>query len=130
VATNSVLNVLFPSQAIRRHAKSAAERRHITEVRLQLFERSGGTCELRLSPKCWEWITWDTMHACHVVSRARGGNWELPNLLAGCPDCHYWQHQGGKLCPKKWALINASCCQFVVPCASATRRNRWLSPGL
>ena len=63
MATNSVLNVLFPSQAIRRHAKSAAERRHITEVRLQLFERSGGTCELRLSPKCWEWITWDTMPA-------------------------------------------------------------------
>jgi 5-methylcytosine-specific restriction endonuclease McrA len=90
---------LFP--AIRRHAKSRAERRYILEVRLAVYERSGGRCELRLSPKCWEWISWSTMHSAHVKSRGAGGQWTLTNLKAACPECHGFQHAGGKVCPEK-----------------------------
>jgi 5-methylcytosine-specific restriction endonuclease McrA len=98
--TNS--SFLFPLQPIRCHPKSTAERRHITEIRLQLFERSGGRCELQLGPQCWDWISWDTMHTAHIVSRARGGPWDLDNLLAACPACHAAQHNGGfKVCPPK-----------------------------
>lgn len=94
--------VLFPFRTIRRKAKSAAERRHITETRVQLYERSQGICELQISPKCWRQITWDSMHAAHVVSRARLGTWDLSNLMASCPECHSAEHNaGGKPCPPK-----------------------------
>jgi 5-methylcytosine-specific restriction endonuclease McrA len=101
VATPSVPNYFLPLQPIRRHSKPAAERKLITEARVRLYERSYGLCELRLSPKCWRQITWHTMHACHVISRARGGPWDLDNLKAGCPECHLWEHSGGKVCPQK-----------------------------
>jgi hypothetical protein len=91
-----------PTQLIRRRRKSPAERRHITEARVALYERSEGLCELRLSPKCWARITWETMHTCHIISQARCGDWALENLKAGCPECHIgWQHNGGKPCPPK-----------------------------
>jgi 5-methylcytosine-specific restriction endonuclease McrA len=91
---------LFPR--IRCHAKSRVERKRITEARVQLYERSQGLCELRLSAECWGQITWYTMHACHIRSRARGGPWDLENLQAGCPVCHSAQHNGGpKICPAK-----------------------------
>jgi 5-methylcytosine-specific restriction endonuclease McrA len=93
---------LFPHRRIRCRSKSAAERRHIAEVRAQLYERSAGQCELRSSPKCLVGITFETMHACHVISRARGGRFDLENLKAGCPECHIgWEHNGGKPCPPK-----------------------------
>ena len=94
---SNVSNFLFLSQPIWHHSKSAAERQHIREIRLQLFERSGGNCELRVSPWCWDWISWDTMHACHIVSQARGGEWELNNLKAGCPECHIGREHNGAL---------------------------------
>jgi hypothetical protein len=58
------------------------ERQRITELRLQLFERSAGRCELRLSPKCLDWISWNTMHA-QILS----GPCILTNLRAACPEC-------------------------------------------
>jgi len=79
---------LFPHRRIRSRSKSAAERKQIAEARAQLYQRSGGLCELRLSPKCWGQFTFSQMHTCHVVSRARGGTWYLDNLKAGCPECH------------------------------------------
>jgi len=94
--------VLFRFQRFKHHSTPAAEKRQKALVRQQAFDRSGGQCELRLSPKCWLWITPETMHACHVVSRARGGAWEVSNIKAGCPECHIgWQHNGGKPCPPK-----------------------------
>ena len=102
MASSSVTPFLFPHQPIRRNSKSAGERRHITEVRLQLFERSQGKCESQISPRCWQWLSWDTMHAAHIRSKARGGTFTLINLLAACPECHIgWEHQGGKPCPSK-----------------------------
>jgi len=92
----------FPFQRIRRRTKPVAERRQITEARIRLYERSQGLCEMRISPKCWGQITWRTMHTCHVVSRGRGGQWDLENLEAACPECHIgWEHNGGKPCPPK-----------------------------
>jgi hypothetical protein len=64
---------LFPFRRIRCRGRSAAERRQITEARVRLYERSAGLCEMRCSPKCLVGITFETMHTCHVVSRARGG---------------------------------------------------------
>jgi hypothetical protein len=102
MAETNLAVFLPPFQIIRRRHRSAAEKAHTTEARVQLYERSQGQCELRVSPKCWGSITWNTMHAAHVVSRARLGTWELENLKAGCPECHIgWQHNGGKPCPPK-----------------------------
>jgi 5-methylcytosine-specific restriction endonuclease McrA len=68
----------------------------ITEARIQLYLRSEGRCELQGSQRCWGWISWETMHACHIVSKARGGKFTLSNLKAGCPECHIgWEHAGG-----------------------------------
>lgn len=93
---------LFSYFRIRRHAKSPAERRHIVEIRAQLYVRSAGQCEMRISPKCLGWINYETMHTCHVISRGRGGPWDLANLKAGCGECHIgWEHNGGKPCPPK-----------------------------
>jgi hypothetical protein len=55
---------LFPHRRIRARSKSTAERRQIAEARAELYERSQGLCELRLSPKCWVRITFETMHTC------------------------------------------------------------------
>ena len=96
---------LFPHRRIRCHPRSAAERKQIAEARAQLYDRCQGLCELRLSPKCWGSITFETMHTCHVISRARGGTWDLDNLKAGCPECHTgWEHNGGKPGPPKQQL--------------------------
>jgi hypothetical protein len=40
----------FPFERIRPKRKSTAERRHIAEVRAQLYQRSEGLCELGSSP--------------------------------------------------------------------------------
>jgi hypothetical protein len=61
------------------------ERQRITELRLQLFERSAGRCEMRRSPDCLDWISWSTIRAAHVTGR--GGPFALSNLRASCPEC-------------------------------------------
>jgi len=100
------LSLFFPLLVIRRKRKSTAERRQIAEARAQVYERSEGLCELRISPKCWRRITFATMHTCHVIHRSRGGTWDVENLRAGCPECHTgWQHNGGKPCPPKGGVI-------------------------
>jgi hypothetical protein len=93
---------IFPFRRIRCRTKTRAERNRIIDARVQLYERSQGQCELGLSSLCWGSISWWTMHTCHVISRARGGTWDLENLKAGCPDCHAAQHNaGGKPCAPK-----------------------------
>jgi hypothetical protein len=73
------------SEECRQYLFPARER--ITELRLQLFERSKGRCELRLSPRCLDWISWSTMRT-HIVSAPRGGAFQLSNVKASCPECH------------------------------------------
>jgi 5-methylcytosine-specific restriction endonuclease McrA len=87
---------------IRPRRRSTAERRRIHKVRLDVFQRSGGFCELQLSPKCLEFAGWDYGHLCHTVHRSRGGDWSAENCRWGCNECHIgWQHNGGKPCPPK-----------------------------
>jgi HNH endonuclease len=87
---------------LRPRRKTPAERRMIFHARRALFERSGGLCEMRVSPKCEQFVTWRTMHTHHLVARARGGSRDLDNLLAGCGECHTgWKHNGGKPCSPK-----------------------------
>ena len=71
------------------------EHQRITELRLQLFERSPGRCELRRSPRCLDWISWSTMRT-HIVSASRGGLFTLSNLKASCPECHIGSNERTK----------------------------------
>ena len=75
----------------RRGQPTAAEK---SAVRLKVYERAGGKCELRLLPDCikgvlaWDGPTpWSHGHLVHVRSRALGG-WGEDNLRWGCWRCH------------------------------------------
>lgn len=71
----------------------STERQRITDLRLALFARSQGRCELKRSTKCLDWISWGTMRA-HIVSSSmtthlrEHGLYTLSNLRAACPECH------------------------------------------
>ena len=92
----------LPFTRIRPRRRSTAERWGIHNIRLAVFQRSGGYCELQASPRCWEIAGWEFGHLCHIVHRSRGGEWSLDNCRWGCPECHIgWEHNGGKPCPKK-----------------------------
>jgi hypothetical protein len=91
----SLLSPQLDTQEIAREVEQIAlecrrylfpERERITELRLQLFERSVGRCELRLSPRCLDWISWATMRT-HIVSASRRGAFQLSNVKASCPEC-------------------------------------------
>ena len=99
--SETTTHFFFP-QLIRRKNLSAADRKHITQVRLVVYQRSNGLCELRLSPKCWLRASWDWGHLCHILHRSRSGGWSAENCRWGCPECHIgWEHNGGKPCPPK-----------------------------
>src|SRR4051812_18036584 len=69
----SAAAVLPRFSRIRRRSKSRAERRHIEQVRRAVYERSGGSCELRQSPKCWKVASWDSGHLAHSLHAAENG---------------------------------------------------------
>jgi len=101
-APEPLTNILPFFARIRRRSKSRAERKHIEQVRQAVYQRSGGLCELRLSPKRWGNAPWESGHLAHELHRSRGGEWSEENCMWGCPECHIgWQHNGGKPCPAK-----------------------------
>jgi len=101
VALECKANIL-PFARSRRRSRSRAERKHVEQVRQAVYRRSGGLCELQLSPKCWGKAPWESGHLCHELHRSRGGEWSPENCRWGCPECHTgWQHNGGKPCPAK-----------------------------
>jgi hypothetical protein len=66
----------------------------IKVVRLAVYERSRGRCELNLGPKCIKGVLpldgetpWDHWHLVHIRSKSLGG-WGLDNLKGGCWKCH------------------------------------------
>lgn len=89
-----------------------AEREQRRQLRIALYERCGGRCEMKLSPKClgriyFEGGFFNSMHMAHKERRWKfpDGGWNLDNLLAGCIECHMgWEHNGGKPCPPKVRL--------------------------
>src|ERR1039457_2920334 len=72
---------------------------HTLSIRMQMYARSGGMCESRVSPCCWISASWYAGQAAHIKSRGAGGAFELNNLLWLCPACHQWQHNDGKPIP-------------------------------
>lgn len=84
----------------------------LSNLRLEAFNRSGGTCELqRGHNRCREPITWENSEMAHIQGRGAGGADVISNVQMSCkwrldrqPGCHALSHNaGGKPCPKKTA---------------------------
>lgn len=86
---------------VRKGQPSNAEK---SDVRLAVYQRAGGRCELNLGPKCikgvlpFEGITpWDHGHFVHVKSKGAGGKFTVENGRWGCWQCHLgYAHTEGK----------------------------------
>jgi hypothetical protein len=72
-------------------------------LRLAVYERAQGICELRLGPKCIKGVLRFTGvsplfygHLVHIKSRGAGGKWTMENCRWGCVECHIgYQHTKG-----------------------------------
>jgi hypothetical protein len=93
-----------------RRGKATAEEKAV--VRLAVYERSGGLCELRLGSECYKGILpfegstpWDHGHLVHMKSEGSGGSTDEANCYWGCPWCHlhglHVQGGKGKIVPSK-----------------------------
>ena len=69
------------------------------KVRLQVFERSGGMCELKKRKDCLggplpfegsktDRNPWDHGHLVHLKSEGSGGKTDMENCRWGCWKCH------------------------------------------
>ena len=73
-------------------------------VRLAVYERAGGRCELNLGPKCIKGVLpfegdtpWDHGHFVHIKSKGAGGKFTVENGRWGCYQCHLgYLHTEGK----------------------------------
>lgn len=73
-------------------------------IRLAVYERAAGLCELNLGPKCIKGVLpfegsspLDHGHLVHVKSRGAGGKWTMENSRWGCVECHSgYHHTEGK----------------------------------
>ena len=73
-------------------------------IRLAVYERARGRCELRLHKDCtrdrvlpWDGDVFERGHLVHLKSRGAGGGWDMANLMLGCPACHLGSmHSEGK----------------------------------
>ena len=81
---------------LRRGKLTAAER---NAVRLAVYERAKGMCELRIRPDCLSRFStvplpfkgstpWDHGHMVHKRSEGAGGKTDLDNCVWGCHKCH------------------------------------------
>jgi hypothetical protein len=64
-------------------------------IRLAVYERAEGKCELRLHRECsreavlpYEGDVLFRAHLVHIKSRGSGGKWTMVNCLLGCASCH------------------------------------------
>jgi hypothetical protein len=76
-------------------------------IRLAVYERARGRCELNLGPKCIKGVLpftgdiFERWHLVHIHAKRRFG-WGLDNLCGGCFWCHTDSHNaGGKPIPAK-----------------------------
>jgi 5-methylcytosine-specific restriction enzyme A len=70
-------------------------------VRHALYKRSQGRCEQCGIGIIQESGRWSSMHAAHIVSKARGGPFTLENLRALCIACHLIGEHRPKSVPRK-----------------------------
>jgi 5-methylcytosine-specific restriction endonuclease McrA len=73
----------------------------VKNLRLKVFIRANGECELGGSTKCHGYVDWNRGHMHHVKHRSLGGKDELSNLLWACPPCHAEEHVPSKVVPAK-----------------------------
>lgn len=84
------------------------------KVRLAVYERAGGLCELKLRNDCVRGVLafkgetpWDHGHLVHKKSEGSGGKTDMENCCWGCWKCHLLGlHRGeydemNKPCPPK-----------------------------
>ena len=64
-------------------------------LRLAVYERDGGKCQLRLHRQCsgerilpYEGEVLFRAHLVHIKSRGAGGKWTMENCIIGCAACH------------------------------------------
>jgi len=76
-----------------RHGEPTKEEK--AAVRLEVYERAGGRCELNLGPKCIKGVLpftgstpWDHGHFVHIRSKSAGGKFTVENGKWGCYECH------------------------------------------
>jgi hypothetical protein len=80
----------------------------ITSVRLAVYERAGGRCELNLVADCIKGVlpyegetAFDHGHAAHLKSKGAGGKWTMSNIRWSCHLCHLVGLHNPKPCPPK-----------------------------
>lgn len=96
-----------------RTRRSVVKTKKRKEVRLQVFERSGGRCELNIRKDCMGIVPfagktpYDHGHLVHLKSEGSGGKTDTKNCRWGCWPCHLLAlHRGevsatNKPCPPK-----------------------------
>jgi hypothetical protein len=79
-----------------------------TAVRLAVYERAEGRCELNLVADCIQGVLpftgvtpWDHGHAVHLKSTGAGGRWTMENIKWGCHPCHLVGMHNPKSVPAK-----------------------------
>ena len=89
-------------------------RKQMTEVRLAVYGRAGGRCELNLVDDCdgrvLPWKGPDAMshgHLVHLRAKQRGGT-SLANCKWGCYACHLVGLHNPKPCPPKPTQLGVS----------------------
>ena len=66
-----------------------------SSLRLAVYERAGGRCEIRLHKDCsgdrilpYDGEVLFRAHLVHLKSRGAGGKWTMENCRLGCAPCH------------------------------------------
>lgn len=66
----------------------------VTQIRLQVYDRAGGKCEIEACPNR---ISWETMHMHEVQPKGMTnfelGEVSLENCQGICPNCHGQAHK-------------------------------------
>lgn len=85
------------NQAVSRCWVFMARARAVTAIRITIFRRSRGWCEVRKSESCENYITWCSFHLHEKVPRSKGGEISEENSVAACAPCHRHEHRDRRL---------------------------------
>ena len=95
--------MIKPGQSARKRRKRQPSAKEKAAIRLLVYERDAGRCQLHLGPKCnpntlpFDGELLFRAHLCHIIPKSRGGKFEPDNLRIGCAQCHLgYEHTEGK----------------------------------
>jgi 5-methylcytosine-specific restriction endonuclease McrA len=84
-----------PRKRRSRPRRGQPTRQEKASLRLAVYERAGGRCELRMHKDCSgdQILPYDgevlfRAHLVHLKSRGAGGKWTMENCRLGCAPCH------------------------------------------